>query len=179
MPAKKTPDTKETSPLTPAQELKQLRHIVFGAAEDQLLSQLKELQKQLSDGLKNLNKELSNKLDSHQVATQQSLDDLADRLNSIDRQHDENEAALKSELEALNSEHDSLVASTQKEFKSMDEALGNEAQMLSDSIEKKVARLTQKLDSVSKELSSSKTDRKTLANLLATMATNLEDDDQK
>ncbi|MEL7400068.1 MAG: hypothetical protein AAFN68_05785 [Pseudomonadota bacterium] len=61
----------------------------------------------------------------------------------------------------------------------MDEALGNEAQMLSDSIDKKVARLTSKLDNVSNELSSSKTDRKTLAHLLATMATNLEDDEQK
>jgi hypothetical protein len=34
------------------------------------------------------------------------------------------------------------------------------------------------LSAVSNELHNSKTDRKTLAKLLATMATNLEDDDQ-
>jgi hypothetical protein len=36
----------------------------------------------------------------------------------------------------------------------------------------------EQLSSVSNELHSSKTDRKTLAKLLATMATNLEDDEQ-
>lgn len=40
MPAKKTTDSKESSALTPAQELKQLRNIVFGEAQNQLSSRI-------------------------------------------------------------------------------------------------------------------------------------------
>lgn len=69
-----------------------------------------------------------------------------------------------------------FASATQQDFKNIEQALDNESQSLSRNFNVQLEQLKSHLESVSNELSSSKTDRKTLAKLLATMATNLEDD---
>ena len=70
-----------------------------------------------------------------------------------------------------------FATATQQDFKAMEQALDSGSQTLSHNFNEQLDQLKTHLESVSKELSSSKTDRKTLAKLLATMATNLEDDE--
>ena len=69
-----------------------------------------------------------------------------------------------------------FVSATQQEFKEVIQSLDNESNSLANSFDEQLKQLKIHLDKVSNELSSSKTDRKTLARLLATMATNLEND---
>ncbi len=172
--SKATP-AKQSSSASPAQELKQLRQLIFGDAESKLVEHLGLLRKELRQEVSDLKVSLSAQLEQSKTESLKRFDELEDKLNTIDREHDQNGSSLKAELDTLRVEHDSLVTTSEAEFKSVDEALTNETQILSDTLDKKVSTLSKKLESVSTELSSSKTDRKTLAGLLATMATNLED----
>jgi ABC-type transporter Mla subunit MlaD len=56
--------------------------------------------------------------------------------------------------------------------------LDKEVQALTEKYDAKLAEALQKLNQVTQELGSSKTDRKTLAKLLATVASNLETDQE-
>ena len=76
----------------------------------------------------------------------------------------------------LSSEHEMFASATQQDFKNIEQALDTESQSLTRNFNDELAQLKVHLESVSNDLTSSKTDRKTLAKLLATMATNLEDD---
>ena len=98
------------------------------------------------------------------------------RKQNFDKTHDEHEASLQKDLTTLASEHEILATATQQDFKSMEQSLDSESNSLENNFNEQLEQLKTHLEHVSKELSSSKTDRKTLAKLLATMATNLEND---
>lgn len=156
--------------------LDQLRQIVFGDAQQQLISQISILRGDMEQALKTQDQKFSMRLDKMQADINQQLDDLDKRLNFVDKMHDEVEVSIQKEHASLMSEHEMFAAATQQDFKNIEQALNSESTSLSISFNEQLEQLKKHLEDVSKELSSSKTDRKTLAKLLATMATNLEDD---
>jgi chromosome segregation ATPase len=107
----------------------------------------------------------------------QQFADVEQRIQHLDKTHDENELVIQKDLASLASEHEMFASTTLQDFKNIEQALDNESQSLTRNFNDQLEQLKTHLESVSKELSSSKTDRKTLAKLLATMATNLEDDE--
>ena len=102
--------------------------------------------------------------------------ELEQKLQLFDKNHDDNEASIEKNLASLSSEHEMFTSATQQDFKNIEQASDHESQLLTGNFNEQLEQLKTHLEAVSNELSSSKTDRKTLAKLLATMATNLEDD---
>ncbi len=85
--------------------------------------------------------------------------------------------ALRKDLASLASEHEMFATATQQDLKQLEDSLDNESNTLASNFNQQMVELKAHLEKVSNELTSSKTDRKTLAKLLAAMATNLEDDE--
>jgi len=176
MPNKKNNEKEAHEPVSVVGELDQLRQIVFGDAQQQLISQLGTLRSNMEHALNAQDKKFSERLDKMQVDITQQLENLAKQLNFFDKTHDETETIIQKEHENLASEHEMFAAATQQDFKNIEQSLNSESALLSNGFNEQLEQLKNHLEGVSKELSSSKTDRKTLAKLLATMATNLEDD---
>jgi hypothetical protein len=160
----------------PIDELEQLRKIVFGNAEQQLQEKILSTHAEMKKALSNQNENFNERLTNFQQAIEQRFTELEQRLHLSDKNHDNNESAIQKDLANLASEHEMFATSTQQDFKSVEQSLDSESDTLSKNFNEQIEQLKLHLDDVSKELSSSKTDRKTLAKLLSTMATNLADD---
>lgn len=157
-------------------ELTQLRKIVFGAAEQRLVEQITLTREQLQSSLKDQEDLLSGQIKSLGETVEQHFTTLTKKIDEVDNQHNDNHQQHSQQLSSLNSELEMLAASSQDELKELEASVERENQRLSSHFTEQLEQLKTYLEDVSKELSSSKTDRKTLAKLLAAMATNLEDD---
>jgi hypothetical protein len=157
-------------------ELTQLRTIVFGAAENKLMEQISLLRSDMEQSLASLDQNISKKLSEFQQKTDLKFTEMDKRIFLLDKTHDDNETNIQKSLDTLYSEHEMFASATQQDFKEISQSLDNESNTLTLNFDQQLKELKTHLDKVSNELSSSKTDRKTLAKLLATMATNLEDD---
>jgi hypothetical protein len=169
MPNNKDIKKEQQQDVAQVNELDQLRQIVFGAAEQQLKQQIASTRSDLEHALSKQNSSFNDRLTQMQESINQ--------LQLADKSHDDNEASIEKNLASLSSEHEMFASTTLQDFKNIEQALDNESQSLTRNFNDQLEQLKTHLESVSKELSSSKTDRKTLAKLLATMATNLEDDE--
>ncbi|WDD96763.1 hypothetical protein [Thalassomonas actiniarum] len=163
---------------TPAaeDELEQLRNLVFGAARQKLVTQITSMHNELKQALSTQEQSFCDRISKLQQNIEQQFSQMDKKIQLLDKAHNNTEADLQKSLTGLASEHETFAATTEHDFKEMDKSLNNESTLLANSFNEKLEQLNAHLEEVSKELSSSKTDRKTLAKLLATMATNLEDD---
>jgi hypothetical protein len=160
----------------PVNELDQLRQIVFGVAEQQLKKQIISTRNDMEQALNTQNINFTDRLDKMQDNISERFAEIEQQIQRSDKSHEDNETAIEKNLTSLTSEHEMFASATQQDFKNIEQALDSESQSLTRNFNDQLAQLKTHLESVSKDLTSSKTDRKTLAKLLATMATNLEDD---
>ncbi|AZQ82975.1 hypothetical protein EKO29_02200 [Colwellia sp. Arc7-635] len=161
---------------TPVNELDQLRQIVFGVAEQQLKKQIISTRNDMEQALNTQNINFTDRLDKMQDNISERFAEIEQQIQRSDKSHEDNETTIEKNLTSLTSEHEMFASATQQDFKNIEQALDSESQSLTRNFNDQLAQLKTHLESVSKDLTSSKTDRKTLAKLLATMATNLEDD---
>lgn len=157
-------------------ELAQLRAIVFGAAELNLTEQLNILRSDMEQSVTSLDQSLSKNLLEFQKNVELKFTEMDKRITFIDKAHDKSEVNIQKSLDSLYSEHEVFESATQQDFKELNQSLDNESHNLTINFDQQITQLKTHLEKVSTALSSSKADRKTLAKLLATMATNLEDD---
>ena len=146
-------------------ELDTLRNIVFGSAKAELELRLVQLEQSFNTQFENM----QNSMDAH-------FEKLNEKINSVDHHHDEKNTELKSYAEKLSSELEMADSNGRQDTDELHNRVDKEVAALTERYEVGISQALEKLAQVSKELSSSKTDRKTLAKLLATMATNLEED---
>ncbi|UUO23331.1 hypothetical protein FGD67_08975 [Colwellia sp. M166] len=176
MPNNKNSKKEQQPDVTPTNELDQLRQIVFGAAEQQLKQQIASTRSDIEQALSKQNSSFNDRLVQMQENINKRFTELEQKLQLFDKNHDDNEASIEKNLASLSSEHEMFTSATQQDFKNIEQAIDHESQLLTGNFNEQLEQLKTHLEAVSNELSSSKTDRKTLAKLLATMATNLEDD---
>lgn len=162
----------------PIDELAQLRSIVFGTAETRLIDKIAILRSDMEKSIESLDQHLSKKISELKQSVEHKFGEIDKRLSFIDKTHDDNEANIQKSLNDLYSEHEMFASATEQDFKEVNQSLDSESNNLSNNFDQQLKQLHIHLEQVSNELSSSKTDRKTLANLLATMASNLENDAQ-
>lgn len=162
---------------SPVNELTQLRHIIFGQAQANLEHKITNLQTSLDNGLSALSHELNDKMQKLHEQIDQNFASLEDRIQYVDKQQDDKSEKIHNELSNLASEHEMFCATTDKNIEQLNQDFNKETSHLKTEFNQLLDGLRQQLDKVSAELGTSKTDRKTLAKLLSTMANNLEDDE--
>ncbi|GLR71839.1 hypothetical protein [Agaribacter marinus] len=158
-------------------DLEQLRMIVFGAAKQELDEKIDALNQRLSDEMQQIQTQISLQFSDMQKNIAENQQILLSKLNDTDNTQDTNQQKLIEITERLNSQIEMAENAGRDEAKNLHARMDNEVNALQADLADAVERLMTKLDAVSKDLTSSKTDRKTLAQLLANVATNLDADE--
>ena len=168
--------TNQPASNTAFSELEQLRLIIFGDAQRVLEQKISQLSNDLNDQFNELKTEQKRHSLEIKEMLEKAVESLSDKLDFVDSQHDEKHQTMVATTETLNAQLELSDASGKDEVDALHKRLDEEVQKLNSLFSNKHAEAMAKLAKVSHELTDTKTDRKTLAKLLATMATNLESD---
>lgn len=171
---KNSPPTKESVALT---ELESLRHLVFGDAKSDLEQRINALEQHTADSFKKMQLTLEKNTQRLQTSMQEGFKQLEDQLVLANQDQDEKAAELNTYADKISSELEMAEANNKQENDELHDRLDKEIKALTIKFTEQLNQALEKLTQVSSELNSSKTDRKTLAKLLATVASNLETDE--
>jgi len=157
-------------------ELEHLRLIVFGHAKQELEQKIDALQNQLTNDINNLNHqfkheitELSQKMLDNTSAIQHSIAEIDEKIDHNQSVQETTNASLSSQIEmAENAGKDDADL--------LNKRIDEEVAKLEHTVDASIQDIVAQLEKVTSELTSSKTDRKTLAQLLTNMASNLDAD---
>lgn len=172
--ANSTPSPSESSEST---ELESLRDIVFGAAKRDIIQQISDLEHYTRDSFQAMQQTLDKNTQSLQSAMREGFTQLENKLILANQGQDDKAAQLHTYADKLSSELEMAEANNRQENDELHQRLDKEIQALTVKFTDQLDQTLENLTQVSKELNSSKTDRKTLAKLLATVASNLETDE--
>jgi len=114
---------------------------------------------------------------SLQTTMREGFNQLEDKLALADQGQDEKAAELKTYADKISSELEMAEANSKQENNDLHDRLDKEIKMLTVKFTEQLNQALEKLTQVSNQLNSSKTNRKTLAKLLSTVASNLETDE--
>ncbi len=157
-------------------ELEQLRFIVFGAAEESIENRIDAVHSELTKAIHVFKEQQIKQFSEMQIQFESALNALDKKLQNIDSHHENNHSDMVKANEMLNSAIEMAESSGKDDAEALHERIDKEMAALSANFDFKYAEAMEKLSKVTHELTDTKTDRKTLARLLATMASNLETD---
>jgi hypothetical protein len=157
-------------------ELEQLRFIVFGEAKKSIETRIESIHKELSNAINVLREHQIKQASEMQAQFESSLEALDKKLQNVDTHHEENHSTVIKANEILNSHLEIAESAGKDDADALHDRIDKEMAAITATFDSKYAEAMEKLAKVTHELTDTKTDRKTLARLLATMATNLETD---
>ncbi len=158
-------------------ELDTLRDIVFGQANRDIQKQLQALREHMDQSFDQFQQNLAKQVSLLQQHLERSEQAFAQQLQQLDQKHEDAEQALQQYADKLSSELEMSDTNSRQDADELHQRVDKEVTALTEKYDAKFVETLAKLEQVTQELSSTKTDRKTLAKLLATMAVNLETDD--
>lgn len=161
---------------TDASELGQLREILFGQSNRDFQHQLDQLSARVDQHIQQLSGRLDEQVKQLNSTIDARFDTLSKQLAEDSHQHQQSQNELKTLHDTLKAELEIAEASAHDETDKLDSRLKKEMDELESLFNQRHQALLERLQQVTAELSASKTDRKTLANLLSTMASNLATD---
>ncbi len=157
----------------PKSQLSEIRELLFGeqvSALQEIIQQHHQETQARLDSLENMinqnSKETANKIE--QLSAKIAEDIETNRLEHVSQ-----EAVLEDKLEGLDGSLNTYQQATEQEFKQTHELITKQHQEMSKALQGETEKLSNQIDTVAEELTTNKADRKTLANLLESMATNL------
>ena len=159
-----------------ADELSQLKEILFGQTNRDLRSDLSALETRVNDNFSKLNQQLDQKFTEIRKLIDAQISELSTQLVSANNNHNNVQEQLQSTTDKLQSELEIAETSAKNDNNALEAHVVKELESLDSLFSKRHQELIEKLQQVTSELSENKTDRKTLASLLSTMATNLTTD---
>ena len=173
-PAKGAKDTQETT--SPTDELSQLREIIFGQTNREIRADLANLEAKVSDNFSKLNNQLDKQFNDMKKLIDSQIAELSSRLDSANDGHANVQSQLQSTTDKLKSELEIAETAAKNDNDALEAHVVKELDALDTLFSQRHKELLERLQQVTSELSETKTDRKTLANLLSKMATNLTSD---
>lgn len=158
-------------------ELEQLRVLVFGQAKQALDARIDNLSQTLAQETK----ALQSNFDERFLALEQSLNEqhksVLAQINDLANIQESDKAELIQSQNNILSQLEMAENASKDDSTFVHKRIDEEVTKLEADVEKATLEILEKLEQVTKELSGSKTDRKKLALLLSTMASNLDADD--
>lgn len=174
---KHTHDDEEKS--KPINEIEQLRQIVFGHAQQDLENRIEQLEQSMHTQFTQMQQQTSEKIKQIKTSLEQGFQQLEDKLATTDQANDAKTAELYTLNSKLSSELEMADSVHKQENDELHQRLDQEVKKLSASFNEQLSQALKEVTQVSNELNASKTDRKTLAKLLTTVASNLETGDDE
>lgn len=158
-------------------ELTQLRNIIFGTAKTELQTQIDQLRQEMQLNFELSAKKLQQEMSDMQSAVQSYVNQLDQRIALVDNQQDDKTAKLNDYADKIASELEMNTSINQDQDEQIQKRLDNEIELLTSRFTEQHNQTIDLLNQVKNDLNTTKTDRKTLARLLATVASGLEVDD--
>ncbi|MDU0353628.1 hypothetical protein RS130_06515 [Paraglaciecola aquimarina] len=175
MAEKKTEDGKELDNASKQPtELDSLRQIVFGAAQDNIEKRINALEQQTHNSFQRMEKLLEKNMQIMQSKMEDGFNNLEDKLALADQGQDQKASELNAYADRISSAYEMAEANSKQENDELHNRLDKEIRNLNNNFTEQLNQALAKLNQVSSDLNSSKTDRKTLAKLLASVANDLE-----
>lgn len=158
-------------------ELAQLRNIVFGAAKTELETHIEQLRQEMQVSFDLSAQKQQQEMATMQTTLEEHVSKLEQRITWVDNQQDERSAKLNTYADQIACELEMNTANSQQQDEEIQKRLDNEIELLTNRFTEQHNQTINLLNQVKKDLNTSKTDRKTLARLLSTVASNLETDE--
>ncbi|MDO6568194.1 hypothetical protein Q4561_14065 [Alteromonas sp. 1_MG-2023] len=159
-----------------ADELTQLREILFGQTNRAFKADLASLESRINDNFATLNNQLEVQFNDIRKLIDNQVQDLSQKLEGSNNANNNVQNQLKATTDKLQSELEIAETSAKNDNDTLEAHVVKELDSLESVFSKRHQELLERLQQVTSELSETKTDRKTLANLLSTMASNLATD---
>ncbi len=155
------------------EQLSAIKNLLFGEQVKALEQAIEVQNNVLNKRLDNLEALMIKNTSELSTALTKASQNIVDDLENNRLEHVSQETILEGKLELLNSQLTDYQQATEKEFSQTHSELAQSVKELNQVISKEVDQLTKQIERSSKELGDNKTDRKTLASLLESMASNL------
>ncbi|NQZ32630.1 MAG: hypothetical protein HRU06_15285 [Oceanospirillaceae bacterium] len=160
-----------------ALELDQLRNIVFGAAKTDLEAQINKMRSDMQANFQSIAKSQQQQIEKMQAALEDNVNKLDERITEVDNTYENKTSQLTDDTNQLTTELETIDINSRQQDDEIRKKLEDETEQLTTYFTKQHHQTIELLNQVKKDLNSSKTDRKTLAKLLATVVSNLENDE--
>lgn len=158
-------------------EIDQLRQLVFGQAKIELDKKIDDLSQSLSSDIDMLQSQFNERFNAMSEQLKQQHEATLAIIEQTQHTQDDNKAELIEANKQLHSQLEMAENAGRDDAEAIHKRIDSEVSQLDASLQQGLQEMLECLDKVTKELSSSKTDRKKLARLLSTMATDLETND--
>ena len=172
--AKKIPPASLQASNDSLTEIDQLRQLVFGQAKLELDHKIDALSQRLSTELDMLQTQFNERMVELSEQLKQQHESTLRAIEDTQNTQEDNKAELIEQNKLLQSQLEMAENAGRDDTDALHKRIDSEVSQLDTNLQQGLQEMLERLDNVSKELSNSKTDRKTLAQLLATMATDLE-----
>lgn len=176
MATKKSAITSENASNEAFSELEQLRLIVFGQAKVELESKIESLHQQLSTDISDMSKQFTDSLNDLHNNMDLQFKALSVSIADVDSKREANKTSLDEANAILASQLEMAENGSKDDSDLLHKRIDEEVSKLETKVDASMHDILAQLERVTTDLTSSKTDRKTLAQLLATMASNLDAD---
>ncbi|WP_144394268.1 hypothetical protein [Pleionea sediminis] len=160
-------------PSDPVEQLSSIRKLLFGEDVARLELALEQQRKYMDTQLKKMEDLIKSTGSQLESQIKSAVSDIQGSLDSIHTEHSQKETRLERKLQDVGKRLTEFKSNTKTDLSEAHKELDQISKKIYKSLDKEVKQLTLKIDNTSKELSSNKADRKTLATLLESMATNL------
>jgi len=157
-------------------ELAQLKEILFGQSNRAFRADLENLEARVNESFSKLNQKIENQFSDTRKLIEDQIHDLSTRLEHANTSNANVQSHLQSTTDKLQSELEIAETTAKNDNDALEAHVVKELESLESLLSSRHRELLERLQQVTSELSDTKTDRKTLANLLSTMASNLTTD---
>lgn len=172
-PIKETKSSDQAKPVDGAEQLVAIRALLFGEQVSKLEQSIQQHQDMLNERMDKLEALINKNNSEINKSIAKTKQTFADNLEENKLEHVSQEAILEESIAALDKSFGEFQQTTEQDFTETLNNLGRTANEINKSLEHEVKQLTKKIEDTSMELGENKTDRKTLASLLESMANNL------
>lgn len=150
-----------------------IRDLLFGEEVARIDAKIEDYQRQVENRLGDIEAKIEITGQRIQDFIQASVNELYESLSNQNLKHIEEEDKLEKKLEDVGCKLSELKAFTQQDLSNTHNEIKQVSQDIYRSLQLEVGELATRIDNTSRELSANKADKKTIANLLAGMANNL------
>jgi len=170
---KKTNSSIQPKAVDPQEQLTAIRALLFGEQVATLEQTIQQQNISLNERMNQLEALINKNHKEINQSIKEAKQTFADNLEENRLEHVSQETILEESVNDLDKRFEAFQQATEQDFTETLNNLSNTAKEINQSLAREVKQLTKKIEDASTELGTNKTDRKTLASLLESMASNL------
>ncbi len=160
--------------IDPAAQLHEIQKLLFGQQINHLEKVISELKEDIVSQLSQLEKKFTQNLDKQRKDLSTQLNELAKHLDHVDGEHQNREALIEDDIDALRKNLMNFEAQTESAHDELEKQLQTESQKLSEELNAKHDDALKKLKASSNNLDDQKVDRASLAELFSNVAQSIQ-----